>query len=950
MTALLAQLVMAGVDIGQKHHQHTAMITYRRILVNLLHSDTRQSFWDDIPNLQHPSGWRLIFDSITLANGSTEMVMIVVYTTRQGELRKQLFDLKNCGKDYSGPQEAALVLQALSERLGIPARQARCTSTPALPLDDANRTLVHRGNFLTCIPCDRAYCGKTGTRADDLIGTAMGIHSILGGKRRIGMADLFHCYDSSIKKYWPQGKTKDKKKEVVDVEDAAVADNVDSDSDTTSLTSSSSSSSSSSDSEHHDDLLRTEATKREAFSQSLGQWTDQIIQVRHMLHRGQGRRHLAEAYARHGYHGCPGIQRPSKTRMIAYARSYLQQSFTHHVVRYDALLHFQQTCEQRAEQEHGPARTRLQKRALQVTACGELLANASALFPALLLHSCLDHKEGFFAGALQIQSTDQIFFPLHVVSTRVWWNLRQLSAYPNAFLKEKQILHKRANPAPAMVPGLRCPGCGLLKRRNQLLHHVRDCHMKRNGRDLLVPEMEQQFLNPVHVVRPANCFDPEPEDTPSMVLPSLETFEGLALSLCGNIPSLLGVAGIVRMLVTLAGFVTMPCEMPIDTDHQNSSYPGCLLHTWHCFFIAALSSAGVLVYYRLMPTFFRSVPSYCFAGQWLNSGCSIEGFGRILSIRDTAMLRRSALVRRAGACVLAHVEGCRALIHIACANFKTQVLESHGVHISKKVRDASTLVFWLPRILTDPRLHMPATNDVKQFWKPLLVGIDLLLGYIAAQLDMFTWPPSAVVQQQYMSVMRVWSKLLERPDIRAQVLPNNTFDWLQWWKLVHTDARFAPPCAVPIVHMFHYAGMIGVSEAYAEAIGSWLTMFGCNKSKNRTLTSTIRDRVFMKSHNLKGDGTDDMLLMRTWAEYFGSCKPEVFTFIFKRYKRRATRYAEGKGSSTINNYFEKRKTGNWNRARVGKLARLGIIHGPGGTKRVLRTHVWNKKLKQRTEA
>ena len=98
ITALLAQLVMAGVDIGQKHHDHTAMITYRRILVNLLHSDTRQYFWDDIPNLQHPSGWRLIFDSITLANGSTEMVMIVVYTTRQGELRKQLFDLKKLWK------------------------------------------------------------------------------------------------------------------------------------------------------------------------------------------------------------------------------------------------------------------------------------------------------------------------------------------------------------------------------------------------------------------------------------------------------------------------------------------------------------------------------------------------------------------------------------------------------------------------------------------------------------------------------------------------------------------------------------------------------------------------------------------------------------------------------------------------------------------------------------
>jgi len=208
MTGLLAQFRLASVDIGQKYHEHGARNMYLQILAKLLRDDTRVSFWDSIKNLQHPSAWRLIFDSITLANGSTEMVIIVVYTNSEGKITAELCDLKNCGKSHTGEKEANLILNSLGQRLSLFARQARCVSFVGLPLEHSSQDLWHRGNFLTCIPCDRAYSGYTGTGADRIIGDKLHIHGVLHLPRRVGMADLFHCYDSSMKKVWSQEKRK----------------------------------------------------------------------------------------------------------------------------------------------------------------------------------------------------------------------------------------------------------------------------------------------------------------------------------------------------------------------------------------------------------------------------------------------------------------------------------------------------------------------------------------------------------------------------------------------------------------------------------------------------------------------------------------------------------------------------------------------------------------------
>ena len=101
----------------------------------------------------------------------------------------------------------------------------------------------------------------------------------------------------------------------------------------------------------------------------------------------------------------------------------------------------------------------------------------------------------------------------------------------------------------------------------------------------------------------------------------------------------------------------------------------------------------------------------------------------------------------------------------------------------------------------------------KSLWALIFAALDILLAYIAAQLDMFAWPPLAVVQQQYFQLMRQWSGLLDVPSIREQVYKDHRFSWQDFWRLAHTDARFAPCSCAAIFHMFHYFGILGVSEA-----------------------------------------------------------------------------------------------------------------------------------------
>ena len=83
---MLAQLHLAGVDLGQKHHSRDAISAYIGVLARLSMSSKSEGFWTPPRNLQFPSAWRLVFDGVTLPHGVTVTVVLVVFTSFSGEI------------------------------------------------------------------------------------------------------------------------------------------------------------------------------------------------------------------------------------------------------------------------------------------------------------------------------------------------------------------------------------------------------------------------------------------------------------------------------------------------------------------------------------------------------------------------------------------------------------------------------------------------------------------------------------------------------------------------------------------------------------------------------------------------------------------------------------------------------------------------------------------------
>ena len=99
---------------------------------------------------------------------------------------------------------------------------------------------------------------------------------------------------------------------------------------------------------------------------------------------------------------------------------------------------------------------------------------------------------------------------------------------------------------------------------------------------------------------------------------------------------------------------------------------------------------------------------------------------------------------------------------------------------------------------------------------------------------------------QYKDLMHVWSRLPEADDVAKQVFPapsQGHFDWEIWWKLSPTDSRCLPPGCEAAFTLFHFMGMVGVSEARAESIASSLKRYS-----PATLGRLSTDRINEKQY------------------------------------------------------------------------------------------------------
>ena len=138
--------------------------------------------------------------------------------------------------------------------------------------------------------------------------------------------------------------------------------------------------------------------------------------------------------------------------------------------------------------------------------------------------------------------------------------------------------------------------------------------------------------------------------------------------------------------------------------------------------------------------------------------------------------------------------------------------------------------------------------------------------------------------------------------------------------------------------VFHFTGMFGTSEADAESTGGTLKRFAKSLSTQRVAESTI-----LRSAGLGGcgEGGEDGFLELCWADFFGD--RNKFSFHYKNSKKRRERYAEGRGSATLERLLTKNNPhGNkWTEHDLLKnVQSMGAGTGPR------KTFLWAKVLKE----
>ena len=133
VVGILTLFRMAGIDIGQKHHHRDAVSSFTGIVASMCIEGVAQSFADQPRNLQHPSCWRLIYDGVTLGNGATVTVVLICFTSAEGDIEVEFLGCSRCGTRSDAETTGQGILELLKKTLKISDGNARCTSRTGLP-------------------------------------------------------------------------------------------------------------------------------------------------------------------------------------------------------------------------------------------------------------------------------------------------------------------------------------------------------------------------------------------------------------------------------------------------------------------------------------------------------------------------------------------------------------------------------------------------------------------------------------------------------------------------------------------------------------------------------------------------------------------------------------------------------------------------------------------------
>ena len=122
--------------------------------------------------------------------------------------------------------------------------------------------------------------------------------------------------------------------------------------------------------------------------------------------------------------------------------------------------------------------------------------------------------------------------------------------------------------------------------------------------------------------------------------------------------------------------------------------------------------------------------------------------------------------------------------------------------------------------------------ELRRFWQAKLRRLNYVLAYVEPQLSVFDWPDPELLVRLRSS--HAWSRLSQVDDVAKRVFlapSQGQFDWAPWWKLSHTDSRFLPLGCEVAFALYHFMGMVGVSEARAESVASLMATY-CHHDGN----------------------------------------------------------------------------------------------------------------------
>ena len=209
------------------------------------------------------------------------------------------------------------------------------------------------------------------------------------------------------------------------------------------------------------------------------------------------------------------------------------------------------------------------------------------------------------------------------------------------------------------------------------------------------------------------------------------------------------------------------------------------------------------------------------------------------------------------------------------SNLRGEVVLSHGNHIPIAVRNSAAFVFYLPELLAPMEaVNFELEAHVRLSHRLRHLSSSPLYAYVANQVDAFEWPTTEALMDQYRRLMLCWMHLARDSVVRPLVwTEGGRFVWEQWWRMSHTDRRFAPRGCEAIFSVYHFTGMIGISEARAESVASLLKRYAPPVS-GRLATDRIIEKAVLRTSGVSGDGSDDIFLLRCWVEYFNGIQQD----------------------------------------------------------------------------